>query len=60
MLNAIENTEQSSYTTLKECVACGGANLEKFLDLAEQPLANNYHDGTGGGDGGEGGGEIIP
>lgn len=50
MLNAIENTEQSSYTTLKECVACGGANLEKFLDLAEQPLANNYHDGTGGGD----------
>ena len=50
MLNAIENTEQSSYTTLKECVACGGANLEKFLDLAEQPLANNYHDGTGGGE----------
>ena len=50
MLNAIENTEQSSYTILKECVACGGANLEKFLDLAEQPLANNYHDGTGGGD----------
>ena len=50
MLNAIENTEQNSYTTLNKCVACGGSNLEQFLDLAEQPLANNYHDGTGGGE----------
>ena len=50
MLNAIENTEQNSYTTLNKCVACGGSNLEEFLDLAEQPLANNYHDGTGGGE----------
>jgi hypothetical protein len=50
MLNAIEPTEQTSYTTLDKCVACGGSNLEQFLDLAEQPLANNYHDGTGGGE----------
>ena len=45
-----ETTEQNSYTTLNKCVACGGSNLEQFLDLAEQPLANNYHDGTGGGE----------
>mgnify|MGYP000980134237 FL=1 len=50
MQNAIETTEQNSYTTLDKCVACGGSNLEQFLDLAEQPLANNYHDGTGGGE----------
>ena len=50
MQNAIETTEQNSYTTLNKCVACGGSNLEQFLDLAEQPLANNYHDGTGGGE----------
>ena len=50
MQNAIETTEQNSYTTLNKCVACGGSNLEEFLDLAEQPLANNYHDGTGGGE----------
>ena len=51
MQNAIETTEQNSYTTLNKCVACGGSNLEQFLDLAEQPLANNYHDGSGAGDG---------
>ena len=50
MQTAIETTEQNSYTTLNKCVACGGSNLEQFLDLAEQPLANNYHDGTGGGE----------
>ncbi|MDB4335299.1 class I SAM-dependent methyltransferase [bacterium] len=50
MQNAIKTTEQNSYTTLDKCVACGGSNLEQFLDLAEQPLANNYHDGTGGGE----------
>lgn len=50
MQNAIETTEQNSYTTLDKCVACGGSNLQQFLDLAEQPLANNYHDGTGGGE----------
>ena len=50
MQNAIKTTEQNSYTTLSNCVACGGSNLEQFLDLAEQPLANNYHDGTGGGE----------
>ena len=50
MQTAIETTEQNSYTTLDKCVACGGSNLEQFLDLAKQPLANNYHDGTGGGE----------
>ena len=50
MQNAIKDTEQNSYTTLSNCVACGGSNLEEFLDLAEQPLANNYHNGTGGGE----------
>ncbi len=50
MPNAIETTEQTSYITLNECVACGGSNLEQFLNLDKQPLANNYHDGSGGGD----------
>ena len=50
MQTAIETTEQNSYTTLDKCVACGGSNLEQFLVLAKQPLANNYHDGTGGGE----------
>ena len=50
MQNAIKDTEQKSYTTLDKCVACGGTNLVQFLDLAKQPLANNYHDGSGAGD----------
>jgi len=50
MQNAIKDTEQKSYTTLDNCVACGGSNLVQFLDLAKQPLANNYHDGSGAGD----------
>jgi len=32
-------------TKLTECVACGDELLYKFLDLNEQPLANNYHTG---------------
>ena len=50
MQNAIKDTEQKSYTTLDNCVACGGSNLVQFLDLAKQPLANNYHNGSGAGD----------
>jgi len=50
MQNAIKDTEQKSYTTLDNCVACGGSNLVQFLDLAKQPLANNYHDGSGAGE----------
>ena len=50
MQNAIKDTEQKSYTILDKCVACGGSNLVQFLDLAKQPLANNYHDGSGAGD----------
>ena len=49
MPNAIESIEQDSYSTLKKCVACGGSNLKQFLDLDKQPLANNYHDGSGAG-----------
>ena len=49
MPNAIKDIEQKSYTTLDKCVACGGSNLQQFLDLAEQPLANNYHNGSGAG-----------
>ena len=40
----------SPITELTHCVACNGSNLEMFLDLSSQPLANNYHDGSGGGD----------
>lgn len=50
MQNAIKDTEQKSYTILDKCVACGGSNLVQFLDLAKQPLANNYHDGSGAGE----------
>lgn len=50
MQNVTEATGQNSYTTLNHCVACDSNDLELFLDLAEQPLANNYHDGSGAGD----------
>jgi len=38
------------YTQLTRCVACDSYNLHQFLDLDKQPLANNYHDGTGSGE----------
>jgi len=41
---------QNQYNTLKKCVACGNKDLDQFLDLKKQPLANNYHNGSGGGD----------
>ena len=31
-----------SVKKLNNCVACGGKYLEKFLDLNDQPLANNF------------------
>lgn len=35
----------SNYTTLKNCLACGGEDLFCYLDLGNQPLANSYlHD----------------
>lgn len=40
---------RNQYSILKQCVACGNRHLKQFLDLKEQPLANNYHDGSGGG-----------
>ena len=45
-----KQTDHNQYTTLKKCVACGSKKLSQFLDLNKQPLANNYHDGSGGGD----------
>jgi hypothetical protein len=35
-----------AYRELTECVACGGASLQRYLDLGRQPLANAYHDGS--------------
>jgi len=40
----------SDYTELTNCVACDSKRLHTFLDFGKQPLANNYHDGTGGGE----------
>lgn len=37
------------YTPLTKCLACDSEQLVQFLDLANQPLANNYHDGSGAG-----------
>ena len=28
------------------CLACGGADLFRYLDLGDHPLANSFHDGT--------------
>ncbi|HEX8845208.1 MAG TPA: class I SAM-dependent methyltransferase [Pyrinomonadaceae bacterium] len=33
---------------LLNCLACGGSDLNPFLDLGSQPLANSYHTGSGG------------
>jgi hypothetical protein len=30
---------------ISSCLACGGGDLEPYLDLGRQPLANSYHDG---------------
>lgn len=35
-----------SFKRLIACLACGGSQLEPYLDLGDQPLANSYHDGT--------------
>lgn len=40
----------SNYVQLTSCVACGNSKLHTFLDLGKQQLANNYHDGGGGGE----------
>lgn len=44
-----KNSRSLMYTTLDKCLACNSTNLVQFLDLANQPLANNYHDGSGAG-----------
>jgi len=49
MQHVAEVTEPILYAIIDKCVACGGSELTKFLDLDQQPLANNFHDGTGGG-----------
>lgn len=35
-----------SYTVNKECLCCGSKNLQPYLDLGDQPLANSYHKGV--------------
>lgn len=40
----------SNYVELTNCVACGHNELHTFLNLGHQQLANNYHNGEGGGE----------
>lgn len=35
-----------SYIKINKCRCCGSSNLKQILDLNEQPLANNYHNGS--------------
>jgi 2-polyprenyl-3-methyl-5-hydroxy-6-metoxy-1,4-benzoquinol methylase len=35
-----------SYTPIRRCLACDNAQVELYLDLGIQPLANSYHDGS--------------
>lgn len=49
------NDNSRNYIELNNCVCCGSGDLMSFLDLGEQPLANNYHSNTG-----EKGGESYP
>lgn len=37
--------DKMSYTEIKKCRCCGSCNIQQVLNLNEQPLANNYHDG---------------
>ncbi|MGI9338186.1 MAG: class I SAM-dependent methyltransferase [Gammaproteobacteria bacterium] len=34
-----------AFLPLDTCLACAGADIEKYLDLGKTPLANSYHDG---------------
>lgn len=34
------------YVNVKNCRCCGSCDLKEILNLNEQPLANNYHDGS--------------
>ena len=38
--------DQSRYAPMHYCLACGSGMLVTYLDLGEQPLANDVHDGT--------------
>lgn len=35
-----------SYTANKKCLCCDSTNLQPYLDLGDQPLANSYHKGV--------------
>ena len=35
-----------AFRRLNSCLACAGAELENYLDLGAQPLANSYHDNS--------------
>jgi len=41
----MNNEFQISHIKNKRCFCCGNVNLKTILDLGNQPLANNYHDG---------------
>ena len=38
--------ETKLYKEITKCRCCGSGNLKEYLDLGEQPLANDYHNGT--------------
>ena len=41
----MKNNFLISHIHNKECFACGNSDLRSILDLGQQPLANNYHNG---------------
>lgn len=36
----------NDFTPLTQCVVCGASDLNTYLDLGSQPLANLFHDGS--------------
>jgi 2-polyprenyl-3-methyl-5-hydroxy-6-metoxy-1,4-benzoquinol methylase len=41
----MNNEFQIEYVANTECLACSNTDLRTILDLSDQPLANNYHNG---------------
>jgi len=44
-LKTMNSEFQISHVENKKCFCCDNSNLKTILDLGNQPLANNYHDG---------------
>jgi len=40
------NTPVAKYQIVTTCRCCGSNKLRQYIDLGEQPLANNFHDGS--------------